>query len=139
MGRVPDEKFDPEKITRGWTQLVYGETGPNIVDAKDYDSLLELYRLYKRAFEMSIVDRLVDMKFDNECEEADYWLKLAKDSLQPPIMVDMSSVTLTGWDKSFVLEAVYNYIKGQDVGTLAKLPDLLTRLQQTDMQELKDE
>lgn len=37
--------------------------------------------VYKRAFEMSIVDRRVDMKFDNECAEADYWLNLAKADL----------------------------------------------------------
>lgn len=66
------EVFDPEDTN------TYVDTLLAIISA-----IREASEHINKAFCMSIVDRRVDMKFDNECEEYDYWLEQAKLPPQP--------------------------------------------------------
>lgn len=46
------------------------------------EAIPEPYEVIKCALERSIVERRVDQRWDNECEEYDFWIQQAKDFLR---------------------------------------------------------
>lgn len=80
------DKVDREYMGSAQALGYFDEKPREVVKAEDFDALHVTYKETRRALEMAIVNRQARQIWDNEGQEYDHWMDLARTELAQEAM-----------------------------------------------------